>query len=170
MRKSARHFPYHKGNINQTAHRSLSLSLSFSQKYFCRKFFPYLQVLLNITGQSEDVLDVDRGKAIDKMNSFGLRTLKDADDEKSSVLLTLQIHCQEYGKASKIFEELKDLDVGLARFHDRWHVRVFSFALICINNAQDIRSLLKRRYWTKLAKKYVGMIKIWVEDYKAINL
>jgi hypothetical protein len=104
------------------------------------------------------------------MNSLGLRLVRDADDEMDSARLTLYLHCQEYRQATKVFEELKDLDIGLMRFQAKWHVRVYEFAIVCIHNASDIRSLFKRRYWKKLAKFYVQMIKIWVEEYKAINL
>jgi hypothetical protein len=105
------------------------------------------------------------------MNSLGLGVVTpNVTDEENAMLLTLYLHCQEYGLATKVFEELKDLDIGLVRFQAVWHARVFQFALLCIHNAMDIQRLFKRRYWMRLALKYVSMIEVWVKQYKAINM
>ena len=60
-----------------------------SQKFETRKALPYHQFLLNLTGRSDNILDMNRGTAIDRMNSLGVQSIPDLADQKSELSLNL---------------------------------------------------------------------------------
>lgn len=80
----------------------------------------------------------------------------------------LYIHCHEFSLATTIFERLEASSLGIVRFHAVWHTRVHHFALVAIHNAR--MTIVRARKWKRKARKYVEMMRIWVEDCKAINL
>ena len=128
--------------------------------------FSMYQFLLNITGESRSVLDLKHGKAVDRRAMLGWEAHE--SQLNLDLAMNLYIHCQEFGLATKVFEKLEKMDVGLMRFHIFWHVRVFNFSIVAIHNAK--KKLVNRRPWIKRARKYVSMIRDWVKEGKAINM
>jgi hypothetical protein len=84
------------------------------------------------------------------------------------LLLNLYIHCQEFSLAAAVFEKHEKSYVGLMRFHVGWHIRVYNFSLLAIQNAKKRVAL--SNYWRKQANKYVSMVRLWVNEHKAINM
>lgn len=143
------------------------LSYRDSQKFEAMRVFAVYQFLLNMNGQSENVLDLKRGKAVDHRATLGW----EPPPETASGLdlaMNLYIHCQEFGLATKAYEKLHKMDMGLLRIGAVFHVRTYNFALICIHNAK--RKVFSLKNWKKRALKYVSMVEKWVEEFKAINM
>jgi hypothetical protein len=104
----------------------------------------------------------------DRFATMGLGSIDDPP-EFLYISMHLYIHCQEFKLATNIYYKLELVNAGMLQFHVSWHVRIFNFALISIHNAKK-RASTKRRLWSKRSKKYVAMIRTWVNDHRAINM
>jgi hypothetical protein len=129
------------------------------------KIFPIHQLILNITGQSSDVVDLSKGAAIDRATSIGW--IPSADSYLDAALM-LYVHCHEFSLATAIFKKLETSMLGIVRFHAVWHMRVYTFALVAIQNAK--KTMNRRQRWKRKATKYIDLMRTWVEDCQAINL
>ena len=130
------------------------------------------QLLLNLLGQTSNVVDLQTGLAMDRARKLGLTTENGANGTVNlDIQMFLYLHCQEMSLATLVYEKLEHNEVGMMRFHIGWHMRVHNFCLVAIHNAKK-RGLnpLKSRKWRKKARLYLSMVQTWVEDGKAINL
>jgi hypothetical protein len=118
-----------------------------------------------MTGQSSDVVDLSKGAAIDRAVAIGWIPSVDSNPDAG---LMLYVHCHEFSLATAIFKRLETSLLGIVRFHPVWHLRVYYFALVAIQNAK--KTISKRRRWRRKARKYVDMIWTWVANCQAINL
>jgi hypothetical protein len=138
------------------------------QRYSASKAVIYVELLSSLTGETVDTLNLQR--SIDKrLAAIGLESIADESPEFLDVAMHLFLHCQEFKSATNVLEKLVPSKAGILEFHVTWHVRVFNFALVSIHNARK-RGMPRKQKWTKRAKKFVSMIKTWVNECKAINM
>lgn len=127
---------------------------------------PIFQLLLCLSGQEDDNQDIMRGKAVE-MNS--LIESKSHEYPTAAILhfygLQLATYMGDSAKALDFYEKLKDVDLGLGKASSAYHVRLFFFALVCL---QAYRQNHKLRFKIE-AKKYIEIIRELV-DLGAINL
>lgn len=151
--------------VSRTQYSTFSVFvLPQSQKFEATRIFPVYQLILNLTGQSKDILNLQNGAAMDRAAKIGwvsCRTNLDA-------ALMLYLHCQEFTLATAVMKELETTVAGMLRFHVSWHIRVHGLALVAIQNAK--KRGFNSRKWRKKARKYVAMVQTWVDDAKAINM
>jgi len=130
------------------------------------KTTPIFQLLLCLSGQEDDNHDITSGRAI-QMNSMVEK--KNGEDSSLEIPqfygLQLAMYMGDEEKALVYYEQLKDMDLGLDKASSAYHVRIFFFALVCI---QEYRRNQKGRFKNE-AKRYIGIIRALVEE-GAINL
>jgi hypothetical protein len=129
------------------------------------RLLPAYQLILNLTGDSYNVLDLSSGAAIDRAAAIGWVPLWESNLDAELMLYT---HCHEFNLATIVFEKIEASNMGIVRFHAAWHTRVFNLALVAIHNARS--TWVKSRKWKRKARKYVSMIQRWVDECQAINL
>jgi hypothetical protein len=140
-------------------------TFSRSLKFDAMRIFPLHQLILNITGQSANVVDLSKGAAMDRAAAIGW--IPSVDSYLDAALM-LHVHCHEFSLATANFEKLETSLLGIVRFHAVWHMRVFNFALVAIQNAK--KTIIRGRRWRRKAWRYFEMMRTWVEDCQAINL
>lgn len=122
---------------------------------------PLVNLVLNLVGESNDIVDDYREKV--KWDGTS------GDVAEKSYFLHLYVYREEWDKANELYNYLVDLDIGPLRSFPIWHTRVFFFAVVAIRNAQKAK-LLNRRKWARIAQGHVDSIRTWVLQRKAINL
>jgi tetratricopeptide (TPR) repeat protein len=129
---------------------------------------PLYQVVLNLTGESKNILDMYTGEAMDYRTKIGWMN-RDGEIAQWSYSLSLYVYCQEWEKATEMYNKLIDKDIGFLRSFPMWHNRVFFFAIVAIYNATRVR-LLKKRNYTRAIENHIKLIRRWVVERNAINL
>ena len=128
---------------------------------------PLCQVLQNLTGQSRNILDMSGGMARKYRRKIGWET-RAGEQAEWSYSMQLYFYCNEFERATDMYEKLVDLGPGFLKSHFIWQMRVFFFTLIAIHNVK-INSKKKRKY-KQDARKYFDMFKEWVVKERAINM
>ena len=131
---------------------------------------PIYQLVLNLTGQTRDILDMYHGKAMDYRTKLGWGTTnRDGEEAQWSYSMHLYVYCEAWELAYDMYDKMIDRDIGFLRSFPIWHNRVFFFALIAIRRAREA-PWIKRAKLKREAQKHVAMMHFWVTKRKAINL
>ena len=129
---------------------------------------PLYQIVLNLTGQSKNILDMYNGEAMDYRAKIGWKN-RDGEIAQWSYSLALYVYCEEWEKANEMYDNLIDKDIGFLRSFPMWHNRVFFFAIVATYNARTSK-LLKKRKFTRALEKHMKLFRQWVMERNAINL
>ena len=145
----------------------MKATFSFTTRHISDLFhyIPVYQCVLNLAGRSDHILDLSRGKAMSYRKRFDWKN-NSGEQAEWSYAMQLYCYCDEFERATQMFEKLVSLDIGLIRSYPIWHVRVFFFAIISIHNAKQG----KNPKWLHNARQYLGMVERWVVQDKAINM
>jgi hypothetical protein len=129
-------------------------------------YLPLWQMLLNLSGRSKDPTNLEAGDAMEQKKLFK-HSSKDHQwrETLDSYGMQLSIYFDEIEKATECYEMLKDVEMGLMKASVVHHVRLFCFALICIEN---FRTTKFRRFKSE-AKKHMDALRDLVEN-GAINV
>lgn len=127
---------------------------------------PLYQLLLNLQGKSENPGDIESGTAIELADS----AVEGRGHDRSSEFIKaygmeLAFFLGDLEKATKYYEEIKDLDIGFRKASLMYHTRVFFFALICSENYR----IHKKVHFRNEAKKYADFLRVLAEQ-GAVNL
>jgi hypothetical protein len=123
-------------------------------------------MLLCLSGKSEDPSNLEKGQAIE-MNKL-IPNRKPNDLERETLLacgMQLSFYMGNIEKATDCYEKLKDVNVGMNKATVLYHMRLFFFVLVCIEN---FRISQKGRFKTE-AKKHMDTLRKLVEN-GAINV
>lgn len=138
---------------------------TYGQKFSLLANLPVYQCVLNLTGRSENILDMSRGKAMEYRDKLGWDS-RTGEEAEWSFLMQLAFYCKDYGKATEMAKKVETLHAGASRALPLYHARVFFFCLIATHN---VRETGKRKYKEK-AKKHYDVVREWVSKQKAINV
>jgi hypothetical protein len=125
---------------------------------------PLYQCILNLTGQSDDILDMAHGEAVEYRTRLGWEN-RTGEHAQWSYNMQLAFYCAEYDVATALAEKVETINAGASRALPLYHARVFFFCLIAIHNAKETG---KRRY-RAMAKKYYNVVRGWVVKQRAIK-
>jgi hypothetical protein len=128
-------------------------------------FLPLHQCLLNLTGQSDDILDLSRGKAMDYRAKVGWKGGTGEETEWSQAM-QLYVYCEEYQLATNMYDKLVTTELGIMRSFPTSQTRYFFYALIAMHN---FKATGKRKYRCA-AQSHITVIQGWVVNQHAINL
>ena len=146
------------------------IKMEYGQTLRLLHMLPIYQLVLNLTGQNHDILDMYRGKAMDYREKLGWGTKsRDGEEAQWSYSLHLYVYCEAWDLAYDMYDKMIDKDIGVLRSFPIWHHRVFFFALIAIHRARGA-PWMKRGKIKREAEKHVALIHLWVSKRKAINL
>lgn len=126
---------------------------------------PLYQCILNLTGQSDDILDMALGEAVEYRTKLGWEN-RTGEHAQFSYHMQLSFYCAEYDVASALAEKVELINSGVSRALPLYHARVFFFCLIAMQNAKETG---KRKYRVK-AKKHYDVVRGWVVKQRAINV
>jgi len=126
---------------------------------------PVYQCVLNLTGQSDNVLDMSHGKAIAyrTKHKWPNRTGEHAE---WSYYMQISFYCQDYAQATELANKVEPIYSGAFRALPLFHARVLFFCLIAIQNAKATG----KRHFNVKAKKHYDVVCGWVVKQKAINV
>lgn len=134
-----------------------------------RYFFyttPIFQLLLCLSGQEENNHDISKGKAIEMNDLVESKSQYAAAAETLMAYgMQLAVYMGDDEKALEYYERLKDINMGIGKATAAYHVRLFFFGIICVQNFRQSR---KNRFKSE-AKKYTDTLRELV-DGGAINL
>jgi hypothetical protein len=141
---------------------------------------PLFQLVLKLIGDNDghDILDMYSGRAMDFRNqllgrggwdAMGPEGRRPGEVAQWSYSLHLYVYCEEWDKATNMYEKIVDLDIGVLRSFPMWHNRVFFMAMVALQNAKQ-SPWIKRRKWLLAFEKHYGLMRMWVSDRKALNL
>jgi hypothetical protein len=123
-------------------------------------------MLLCLSGKSEDPSNLEKGHAIEMNKLIPNRKPKDLERETLlSYGMQLSFYMGDIEKSTDCYEKLKDVKMGMHKATVLYHIRLFFFALVCIEN---FRISQKGRFKTE-AKKYMDTLRKLVET-GAINV
>lgn len=126
---------------------------------------PLWQALLNLSGQTSDPLNLETGEAIEKRQLLGAETKNFGQETITSYRMQLSFYFDDISVATECYESLKDVQVAWLGATVLYHVRIYFFALICI---ECFRRTSKRQYKTD-AKKYIDILRDFAEK-GAVNV
>jgi hypothetical protein len=141
------------------------LMFEYGHKFFLLINVPIHQCILNLTGQSEDILSLDEGTATEYRVKVGWES-RAGEQVQWSYTMQLAVYCEDLEQATAMYQRLEHMPVGVVRSVVFYHTRVFFFALIAIWNAKAKGD----RRWKRRAYEYFSMVKSWVTKYHAINV
>ena len=126
---------------------------------------PY-QSVLNLTGRSDNILDLSKGIAMNLRTKVG-RTNSNGDIVEWDFSLMITFYCEEFKLATQAAQKLKKLR-GLENLSAVvfFPVRIFFFILLALRQFKDTGKWSYRRE----AKKYYTLFRKWVVKLGAINL
>lgn len=143
-----------------------ALIFSFnSQKMTVLANVPVYQCILNLTGQSDSILDMSHGKAMDYRTKLGWEE-RTGEHAEWSFHMQIAFYCEDYALATTLAEKVEQINPGASGALPLYHARVFFFCLVAIHNAKETG---KRQYRVK-AKKYYNVVRGWVVKQRAINV
>lgn len=142
------------------------LMYEYGQKMMVLANVPVYQCVLNLTGQSSNVLDMANGKACEYRIKLGYEN-RIGEQAEWSYHMQIAFYCEEFVLATELYEKLKSIYAGSSRGLPLFHARIFFFSLICMHNAKHDKH---KRRWRGQAKKYMGIVRKWVIDKQAINV
>lgn len=144
--------------------------MNLSQNLRLLHMLPIYQLVLNLTGESENILDMYSGKAMDFRNQLGWGvSSRDGEEAQWAYSLQLYVYCENWSLAGEMYDKMVKKDPGFLRSFPSWHNRVFFFALIAIHRAK-VAPLLKRPLLKREIGKHMALMRLWVQQRKAINL
>jgi predicted ATPase len=141
------------------------LMFEYGHKFFLLINVPIHQCILNLTGQSEDILNLDEGTATEYREKVGWES-RAGEQVQWSYMMQLAVYSEDLEQATAMYEKLEHMPVGVVRSVAFYHTRVFFFALIAIWNAKAKGG----RRWKRRAHEHFSMVKSWVTKYHAINV
>ena len=135
------------------------------QKMMLLANVPLFQCILNLTGRSDDILDMSHGEAVHYRALIGWEH-RTGEHAEWSYQMQIAFYCEDFGLATSLSKKLQHIDVGPVRGLPIFHARVFFFALIAMHNA---KATGKRKYIFE-ARKHYKVVKHWVSENRAINV
>lgn len=131
---------------------------------------PIYQLILNLTGQSDNILDMYNGKAMDFRSKLGWGCpSRDGEVAQWAYSLQLYVYCENWALAGDMYDKLISMDPGVMRGFPAWHSRVFFFALVAIHRMR-VASWIKRPILRREVDRHMALMRLWVIKRKAINL
>lgn len=131
---------------------------------------PIYQLVLNLTGNSPDILDMYHGKAMDHRERLGWgQRSRDGEEAQWAYSLQLYVYCDNWALADEMYNKMVKKDPGFLRGFPLWHVRVVFFALVAIHRVK-VAPWYKRAILRREVTKHVSLIQLWVQQRSAINL
>ena len=130
--------------------------LEYKQTRLFVQTTPIFQVLLCLSGQEDDNSDITMGRAIAMNKEVKLEGLFDEGGERlQSYGMQLAVYMQDEEKAAEYYELLKEENSALEKASTAYHVRLFFFGLICIQNYRH-----SRKFWFRNeAKRYIDTLR-----------
>lgn len=141
----------------------------YGQNLWGLLLIPTFQCVLNLTGKSDNILDMSHGVAERYRKQFGGRSSLGQESDMS-FLMQIAFYCQDFRLATSLAEKLKHVGNGITHgsFFDQ--ARVFFFTLIAIQQVRtNKRRPLKQEIFRREAKKLYEVVRSWVVDKKSIN-
>lgn len=142
-----------------------TLMFKYGQTMFLLSNVPLYQCVLNLTGQTDDILDMASGTACDYRTRLGW-TCRTGEQAGWSHQMQIAFYCEKFDLATSLYEKLEPVYAGADRGLPLYHARVFFFALICIHNAKNGG----RRKYRAEARKHLNVLRGWVMENRAINI
>lgn len=142
-----------------------NLMMEYGHKFFLLINVPIHQCVLNLTGKSNDILDLYGGVAAFYREKVGWES-RAGEQVQWSYALQLAVYCECLDLATEMYETLEPLPPGVSKSVVFYPTRIFFFAVIAIWN---FKSNGKRK-WKHAARKHMATIKGWVAKNGAINL
>jgi len=140
--------------------------LDYKQFYLFHMVTPMYQLLLNLQGDSNDPTNIEAGKAIELGGSIPTEQEHDICWEFLRAYgMELAFYMGDMEKATKYYDQLKDLHIGYRKATLMFHSRVFFYALVSIENFRQNKKVQTKND----AKKYAGFLKNLVEQ-GAVNV
>lgn len=145
---------------------------------------PLFQLVLKLIGDDladddgdDTFLDMYSGRAMALRRRIGCGwenagrkgTSRPGEVAQWSYSLHLFVYCEEWEKATEMYNKIADMDIGALRSFPMWHNRVFFMALVALQSAKSA-PWIKKRKWMRAFEKYFGMMQMWVLKRKALNL
>lgn len=137
--------------------------LEYGQKLIFLQILPIWQCVLNLTGNSSNVLDVENGEARDRQHDVGNENGL-GQQACWSYAMQLAVYMGNLDVASEMADRLKCLHIGITKAHVFYPARVFFFGLIAIQKARATGKLKYRQE----AAKYIAVVRSWIKK-KAAN-
>jgi hypothetical protein len=132
---------------------------------------PLFQLVLNLTGHTNNILDMYHGEAMAYRTKAGWGNENGRPGELAqwSYSLHLYVYCEEWDLANEMYDNLINEDIGFLRSFPLWHGRVFFFALVAMYNAKRSKGL-KRHKWNRAIREHMKLVRMWVLGRRAINV
>ena len=140
--------------------------LDYGQKLIFLQILPVWQCVLNLSGKSCNVLDVENGAARDRQHEVGNKNGV-GREACWSYLMQLAVYMEDLDVASDMADKLKPINIGITKAHVFYPARIFFFGLIAIANARATTSWKKRKCRLDAAK-YIAQMRSWINK-KAAN-
>ena len=148
----------------------ISRNLCCRQHLRLLHMLPIYQMILNLTGNSDNILDMYNGQAMEFRIKLGWgKTSRDGEVAQWAYSLQLYVYCENWSLAEEMYDKLINLDPEFMRGFPAWHNRVFFFALVAIHRVKAA-SWLKRPIFMRDVQRHVALMRLWVTKHKAINL
>jgi predicted ATPase len=145
------------------------LMFDYGQHFYGLLLIPTFQCVLNLTGKSDNILDMSHGAAERYRKRFGGKSSRGQESE-FSFLMQIAFYCEDFRLATHMAEKLKHAGNGISRGSFFEQTRVFFFTLIAIQQARkNTRRPLKQEIFRREAKKLYEAFRLWVIDKKSIN-
>jgi predicted ATPase len=138
--------------------------LEYGQKMNFLQILPIWQCVLNLTGQSNNPIDVEHGEGRDRQHEIGNEN-RVGEQACWSYSMQIAVYLNEFGMANTMASRLKPIDIGFAKSHILYPARIFFFAILAIQNARSATKA-KRKYFVE-ARQYIRKMKGWVKNQAA---